>query len=63
VVEIKVYVRLSYLRSYTKVFKRFMTETLVILNIIGPELNRIKDKREQELRRARERPRLPINGK
>jgi len=63
VVEIKVYVRLSYLRSYTKVFKRFMTETLVILNIIGPELNRIKDKREQELRRARERTRLPINGK
>ena len=62
-VEIKVYVRLSYLRSYTKVFKRFMTETLVILNIIGPELNRIKDKREQELRRARERTRLPINGK
>ena len=62
-VEIKVCVRLSYLRSYTKVFKHFVTETLLILNIIGPELNRLKDKREQELRWARERTRLLIYGK
>jgi hypothetical protein len=62
-VEIKVCVRLSYLGFHTKVFKRFVTETLLIFKVIGRVLNRLKDKREQELRRARTRARLPIYGK
>jgi hypothetical protein len=62
-VEIKDCVGLSYLRSYTKVFKRFVTETLLTLEVIGRELNRLKDEREQELRWARKRTRLSIYGK
>jgi len=60
--EIKVCVKLSYLRSCIKVFKRFVAETLLTLKVIGRELNRLKDKREQELRRARKRTRLPVYG-
>jgi hypothetical protein len=62
-VEIKFCVKLCYLRSCTKVFKRFVTETLLTLKVIGRELNRLQGKREQELRRARKRTRLPIYGK
>ena len=40
-VEIEVCVRLSYLGSHTKVFKRFVTETLLALKVIGRVLNRL----------------------
>jgi hypothetical protein len=62
-VEIKVCDRLSYLGSHTRVFKSFVTETLLVLKVIGRVLNGLKDKTEQGLRRARTRTRLPIYGK
>jgi len=51
-VEIKFCVRLSYLKSCTKVFRRFVTETLLTLKVTGREVNRQKRQKRTGLKKG-----------